>query len=109
MNTEGQSMNRRDFLKTVGIGVGSTLVGAEVIQALAAPDLPVTLGKVAQADRRDPVSHILNRVTFGPRPGQVEAVKKMGVQAYLEQQLNPLSIDDSACEQRLSGYTTLEK
>jgi uncharacterized protein (DUF1800 family) len=102
-------MNRRDFLKTVGIGVGSTLVGAEVIQALAAPDLPVTLGKMAQADQRDAVSHILNRVTFGPRPGQVEAVKKIGVQAYLEQQLNPLSIDDSASEQRLSGYTTLDK
>ncbi|MEP7288766.1 MAG: DUF1800 family protein [Chloroflexota bacterium] len=101
-------MNRRDFLKTVGVGAGAALIGGKVIEALAAPDLPGALGSVALADQRDPVAHILNRVTFGPRPGQVEAVKKMGVQAYLEQQLKPESIPDDASENRLGDYITLD-
>ncbi len=38
-------MNRRDFLKTLGIGAGAALISAEVVEALAAPDLPVTLAR----------------------------------------------------------------
>ncbi len=33
--------------------------------------------------------HVLNRLAYGPRPGDIERVKKMGVDAYIEQQLNP--------------------
>ncbi len=35
------------------------------------------------------VIHVLNRLAFGPRAGDVERVKKMGVKQYIEQQLNP--------------------
>src|ERR1051326_8934884 len=35
------------------------------------------------------VTHLLNRVTFGPRPGHVEQVQQTGVDGYLEQQLHP--------------------
>ena len=38
------------------------------------------------------VMHVLNRLTFGPRPGDVEAVKKMGITAFIETQLHPESI-----------------
>ncbi len=79
-----------------------------MIIALAAPDLPVPLQTPATSDARDPVWHILNRVTYGPRPGQVNAVKTMGVQAYLEQQLNPQAINDDASEQRLGNYISLD-
>src|SRR5258708_24787169 len=99
-------LNRRDFLKTLGIGAGAALISAEVVEALAAPDLPVTLARAAQTS--DPVAHVLNRVTFGPRPGQVNAVRQMGLQTYLEQQLKPQSINDDASEQRLGGYITLD-
>ena len=57
---------------------------------------------------RDEVVHVLNRITFGPRPGDVEAVQKMGVHAFIEQQLHPETIDDSAVEQQLAGFDLLQ-
>jgi uncharacterized protein (DUF1800 family) len=59
------------------------------------------------ADREE-VVHVLNRITFGPRPGDVEAVQKMGLQAYIEQQLHPETIDDSAVDQQLAGFDLLQ-
>jgi uncharacterized protein (DUF1800 family) len=57
---------------------------------------------------RDEVVHVLNRITFGPRPGDVEAVQKMGLRNYIEQQLHPETIDDSAVEQQLAGFDLLQ-
>lgn len=42
--------------------------------------------------------HVLNRLGFGARSGDVEKVKAMGVQKYIDQQLNGASINDSAVE-----------
>ena len=51
--------------------------------------------------------HVLNRLGFGARPGDVERVKAMGVDKYIEQQLSPEKIDDSATEARLQNLETL--
>ncbi len=59
------------------------------------------------ADRAE-VVHVLNRITFGPKPGDVEAVQKMGLQNYVEQQLHPETIDDSAVEQEVAGFDILQ-
>jgi len=61
----------------------------------------------AGADR-DEIVHVLNRITFGPRPGDVEAVQKMGLHHYIEQQLHPEMIDDSAVEQQVAGFDLLQ-
>lgn len=50
------------------------------------------------------VLHVLNRAAFGPRPGDVQKVRAMGVDAWIEQQLHPERIDDSSFEQFLTGY-----
>src|SRR4051812_41407606 len=42
------------------------------------------------------VAHVLSRLTFGARPGDFEKVKTMGVDAFINQQLDPDSIDNSA-------------
>ena len=56
----------------------------------------------------DPAITVLNRIAFGPRPGDFERVQKMGIDAYIDEQLNPESIDDSALEQKLAQmYPTL--
>ena len=55
----------------------------------------------------DEIVHVLNRITFGPRPGDVEAVQKMGIQAYIEQQLHPETIDDSTIEQQVAQFDML--
>lgn len=53
------------------------------------------------------ILHVLNRLGFGARPGDVERVKTMGVEKYIEQQLNPEKIDDSASEAKLQNLETL--
>jgi uncharacterized protein (DUF1800 family) len=57
------------------------------------------------ADRR--ILHLLNRITFGPRSGDAERVAKLGPDAYLDRQLRPETIDDSALEARLASLPTL--
>lgn len=52
------------------------------------------------------VIHLLDRITFGPRPGEVEQVRKLGWQKFLEAQLHPERLDDQALEQRLKTITT---
>ena len=49
------------------------------------------------------VIHLLNRLGFGARPGDVEKVKAIGIQKYIDQQLNPTSIDDSVTENRVKN------
>lgn len=50
---------------------------------------------------RASIEHALNRLTFGPRPGDVEAVERIGLAAWIERQLDPSRIDDSALQTRL--------
>jgi uncharacterized protein (DUF1800 family) len=51
--------------------------------------------------------HALNRLTFGPRPGDVERVMTMGVDRWIDEQLRPEKIDDSALDARLVPFRTL--
>ena len=53
------------------------------------------------------ITHVLNRITFGPRPGDVERVRTMGLEAYIEAQLHPERIPNSALEARLVTMPTL--
>jgi len=45
----------------------------------------------------------LNRMAYGPRPGDSERVRTMGFNAYVEEQLAPAAIDDSDCDDRLAA------
>lgn len=46
-------------------------------------------------------------MTFGPRPGDVARVEQMGLDAYIDQQLHPERIDDTALDARLATFETL--
>src|SRR5262249_43254867 len=48
------------------------------------------------------------RLAYGPRPGDVERIKEMGLAKWIDQQLNPNTIDDKAVEARLETYPTLK-
>jgi uncharacterized protein (DUF1800 family) len=52
--------------------------------------------------------HLLDRLTFGPKPGELERVRKLGPKAFIQEQLDPDSIDDSLCEKELEDYPTLK-
>ena len=52
---------------------------------------------------------VLNRLTFGPRPADYTHIQKVGIKAFIEEQLHPEKIDDSSCDQLLSQYHDLLK
>ncbi|HYX31394.1 MAG TPA: DUF1800 domain-containing protein [Pyrinomonadaceae bacterium] len=53
------------------------------------------------------IAHVLSRLTFGARPGDFEKVRSMGVEAFINQQLDPDSIDNSGVIARLKRLPTL--
>ena len=53
------------------------------------------------------ILHALNRLAYGPRPGDIQRIRQMGLEKWIDQQLHPDSIDDSALEKRLEKYPTL--
>ena len=40
------------------------------------------------------IEHVLNRLGYGPRPGDIERVQAMGVSRYIDLQLHPERLDD---------------
>jgi uncharacterized protein (DUF1800 family) len=74
----------------------------------------VALGLLAGAapsnklTERQRAEHALNRLGFGARPGDVDRVVAMGVDKWIEQQLHPERIDDSAVTARLAAFDTLK-
>src|SRR5215472_9525830 len=67
---------------------------------------PAQMGMDMDNDKR--IVHALNRFTFGVRPGDVERERAMGLDKWLDQQLHPERIDDSALEARLAPFRTLK-
>jgi uncharacterized protein (DUF1800 family) len=51
---------------------------------------------------------VLDRFTYGPRPGDLERLRTIGVKAWFSQQLDPKSIDDSAMDARLAKYPAMQ-
>src|SRR2546426_313927 len=62
---------------------------------------------ISELSPDEAILHALNRLAYGPRPGDVERVRQMGMAKWIEEQLNPGSIDDKALEARLQNYPTL--
>ncbi len=82
-----------------------------------------TLAASAAFDRSTPrpgelnsderILHALNRFTFGPRPGDLDAVKAMGpgsagLDRWFARQLHPASVDNSALQARLADYPAMQ-
>jgi uncharacterized protein (DUF1800 family) len=64
--------------------------------------LPIT-----ELTEDEAIMHAMNRLAYGPRPGDVEYVRKLGLEKWIDQQLQPASLDDSALEARLQRYPTI--
>ncbi len=54
-------------------------------------------------------AHALNRLAFGPRAGEADRVMDEGVDQWIDRQLHPERIDDSAVAARLASFETLKK
>jgi len=53
------------------------------------------------------VQHALNRLAFGARPGDIAAVRAMGVDSWIARQLEPSRIEDAATTAALASFKTL--
>ncbi|HJZ66420.1 MAG TPA: DUF1800 domain-containing protein [Candidatus Acidoferrum sp.] len=95
------------FLFTFGIDLPSTLAATTSAkkekQDPSLKSLPIT-----ELTPEEAIQHALNRLAYGPRPGDVERIKQIGLAKWIEQQLNPNTIDDKAVEARLETYPTLK-
>ena len=110
------SFTPKALLATVlSLACYSTL--APGLPALAASD-PASAGNqkhdpvlkglpVTELSPEEAIQHALNRLAYGPRPGDVERIKQMGLAKWIDQQLNPNALDDRAMEARLNLYPTL--
>ena len=52
-------------------------------------------------------AHVLNRLAFGPRPGEVEHVLSIGIRRWIEEQLHPETIPDPVADDAISSLPTL--
>src|SRR5471032_2395608 len=53
------------------------------------------------------IDHVVSRLTFGARPGDVEHVRSIGVERYIDEQLHPERLADAGVDARLADLTTL--
>lgn len=104
-------VSRRDFLKV------SSLFAAWTALSSCAPSSPTTVaptvvpspGTIPTLVLNDErlIVHTLKRITFGPTPEIIEKAKRMGIDAFIEEQLFPESIPDEKTESMLGQFSTL--
>ena len=87
-------MKRSPNLSALSIVI---LLASQPFQAKAADESSDT----TSSDRK--IVHVLNRLTFGPRPNDIKKVSQIGMEAYINQQLNPESIPESAVVQAVDA------
>ncbi|MGA2371570.1 MAG: DUF1800 domain-containing protein [Candidatus Korobacteraceae bacterium] len=82
-------------------------VALSALLLLVAVSLYAKKNKARDADEQKRALHALDRLTFGPRPGDVQAIAEMGVDKWIDLQLHPERINDIAMQSRLAEYRTL--
>src|ERR1700733_11403974 len=54
------------------------------------------------------ILHAMNRLTFGPRPGDLDVVRTIGLDNWFEQQLHPASLDLTDLNARLAEFPAMQ-
>ena len=94
------TFSRRRFL-----GASATMAGAGMVDSPVERASSAAFRAQAQAtpSSAPPIELIaLNRMAYGPRPGDVARVQQMGFAAYVDEQLNPNDADDALCNQKIA-------
>ena len=76
-------------------------------KSIAKPKPAPPVSELIPLSDRERALQLLDRFTFGARPGEVDHVLTMGADKWLERQLNPDSIKDPALDRRLADFPTL--
>jgi uncharacterized protein (DUF1800 family) len=75
-------------------------------ERLIPPPAATSKERINRLTEDQKILQLLNRITFGPRPGDVARVKEAGIDRFLEEQLQSESIDDSELAKRLEVLPT---
>jgi uncharacterized protein (DUF1800 family) len=62
---------------------------------------------IRELNEEEAILHALNRLGFGPRPGQVEQIEKTGLENWIQSQLHPENISDPVVDARLAQFPAL--
>ena len=96
--------------------VWTSLASAVALTSCASPAsttsttaTPMAMSHDRQLTPEQQIRQALNRLTFGPRPGEVARVSSIGVDRWIEMQLNPASIPDTLADRVLATLETQRK
>ena len=84
------------------LSVWTLLVGALAFGVGA--EQPQKAQRLSEEQR---ILHVLNRLGFGARPGDVERVRAIGLERYIEQQLFPEKITDAVADAKVKNLPAL--
>ena len=115
------TISRRDFIKTSGLFAAFTALAAcspqrtmETINGHSLGNgsigsLPVPTATTASAATAvDPLTVLtLNRISFGATPDMYARVQQIGLDAFIDEQLHPETINDDTTDQLMSYFPTL--
>lgn len=102
--------SRRDWLRLAALAPAA-LTGCDAVitrlnRELLGEAVPERLTP-ATGEEIDADFHLLSRACFGPRPGDLERLKRIGREAWLEEQLQPQTLADTACDLRAERFESL--
>lgn len=87
------------WLSLFALFVGSLSIGVNAQRKSA--------GQKPGLSEEQRILHVLNRLGFGARPGDVARVKAMGLDKYVDQQLHPEKVNDAIAEAKVKNLATL--
>ena len=87
--------SRRGLLGGAAALAATAVTGLVADPAAAAPAVAIAPTDLLPAD---PIAHLLRRATHGPTPASLAEATALGVTGWLDRQLNPAAIDDTACD-----------
>jgi uncharacterized protein (DUF1501 family) len=85
--------------------VPATPGNAQSAPSAVQPGRPPSSGQL-QGDAR--IVHALDRFTFGSRPGDLEAIRAMGLEKWFDSQLHPAAIDETGLNARLAQFPAMQ-
>src|SRR5579863_6373924 len=62
---------------------------------------------IRELNEEEAILHALNRLGFGPRPGQVEQIETTGLESWIHAQLHPETLADPVVDARLAQFPAL--
>ncbi|MGH9769821.1 MAG: DUF1800 domain-containing protein [Blastocatellia bacterium] len=106
---------RREWLRAAAVAGGAfslapVLVGCERVISRFTKEFGQTIPEhigVANGAEIDPSFHLLSRASYGVWPGDLDRVRSMSAEAWIEEQLAPERIDDALCDLRARRFETL--